>query len=153
MPNWCSNMVVFQGTENTIKKVGKLFCQLAKTERKTNRGQLPAFITEEKDWFFDIDWDGNVLFYVTRWVPNILQLIQVADHFGCGFVCEYEENGCLVYGRATYMNGLLNDVALDKKDFKNIEQDWETYTYRFEGRKYAEISDIFEILLKRKLKP
>jgi len=151
MANMCSNVVWFEANETTLKEIRELFLQMAEKEKETEYGQLPTFITEDGDWFFDIRWeDEDVLYYETRWSPNIEVVQKIAEHFKVGFTMEYEETGCLVYGRASFADGMLTDVYLENGDFGKYHFDEETDTYHFEGENYESDGEILEILLERK---
>ena len=151
MANWCSNVVWFETNETTLKKIKELFLQMREKENETNCGQLPTFITEDKDWFFNICWEvEDVLYYETRWSPNIEVVQKIAEHFGVSFTMEYEETGCLVYGRASYTDGMLTDVYLENGDFGKYHFNEDTDTYHFEGETYESDCKILEILLERK---
>lgn len=67
------------------------------------------------------------------------------------FVQDYEEMGNLIYGRATYRDGILSDIFLDDDDFEIYEQDEETDLYHFEGEEYESDYEILETLLERKI--
>lgn len=151
MANWCSNVVWFEANEATIKEIKNIFLQMAEREKETKCGQLPTFIKEDRDWFFDIRWEEeDVLYYETRWCPNIEVMQKIAKHFGVGFTMEYEETGCLVYGKATFTEGILIDSYLACDDFQAYRYNEETDTYHFEGETYESDCKILEILLERK---
>jgi hypothetical protein len=150
MANWCSNTVSFTGEQHQLDELGKLFTQMADKEKAENKGQLPPFITEDKDWLFEISWEYETLYYETRWTPNIEVIQQIADHFGVGFVHSYCETGNLVFGEATYENGALQDIFLEPGDFDQYEFDEDTDTYLFDGERYESSDEIMDILLERK---
>jgi hypothetical protein len=150
MANWCSNWVMFFGEQSSLEQVGTLFGQLAEKEEIENCGQLPGFITEDDNWFFDIRWEQGALQYDTRWVPNTAAVKDVADHFGLGFFYQYMETGNLIFGEATYENGVLRDVFLEEEDFRLFEYDDERDTYAFENDSYDSYTDLLEILLERR---
>lgn len=152
MANWCSNVVWFEANETTLKKIKNMFLQMTEKEKETNCGQLPTFITEERDCFFDIRWEEeDILFYETRWCPNIEVVQKIAEHFKVCFTMEYIETGSLVFGRATFANGMLTDVHLENRDFQTYRYDEVTDTYLFEGESYESDGEILEILLERKI--
>jgi hypothetical protein len=150
MANWCSNSVTFTGEQSQIDQLATLFTAMAKKENEENKGQLPPFITEDKDWLFDISWEGECLHFETRWSPNIEVIRQIADHYGVGFIHGYMETGNQVFGEATYENGVLHDVFLDPNDFDQYENDEETDTCTFEKETYESDMEILELLLERK---
>lgn len=152
MANWCSNVVWFEANETTLEKIRDMFLQMAEMEKETKCGQLPTFIKEDGDWFFDIRWEEeDVLYYESRWSPNTEVVQQIAEHFGVDFTMEYEETGCLVYGKATFTDGILMDNYLSGEDFQTYRYDEETDTYHFEGETYESDCEILEILLERKI--
>lgn len=150
MPNWCLNVVTFQGKPATIKNIKKLFSRMAKKEQEQNAGQLPPFIKSKRGWFFDIRWEDGILYYLTRWAPNIAALVDIAKRYHTGFTQEYEESGNLVFGKATYENGELCDKSLDSDDYDLFSYDEKKNSYLFEGRHYDSDTEILEILLERK---
>jgi len=150
MANWCSNSVMFTGEQNQIDELGTLFLQMAEKEKSEERGQLPPFITEAKDWLFYISWEAEVLCFETRWTPNTEVIRQIADHYGVGFIHGYMETGNLIFGEATYENGILIDVFLDPEDFDQYEYNEETDTCAFKEETYESDMEILELLLDRK---
>lgn len=151
MANWCNNVVWFEADPTTLQSIKKMFLQMAKKEKKTNCGQLPPFIAEERDWFFAIRWEAeDALYYDTKWSPNTEIVRHIADHYKVGFTYDYEELGCLVYGQAIFEEGILTDTCLDSQDFDSYELDEETDTYHFEGTEYDSEWEILDTLLERK---
>ncbi|MBL4675894.1 MAG: hypothetical protein JKY70_06785 [Mucilaginibacter sp.] len=150
MANWCSNTVWFTGEPHQVKGLRMLFREMAIKEKQEDRGQLPSFMKDEKDWFFNIECDGEMVHYETRWSPNVGVLKQVADHYGSGFHLYYCETGNLVYGEATYTSGELNDISLEPGDFDLYAYEEDKDEYLFEGDSYGSSEDIMEILLERK---
>ncbi|MCH5684610.1 hypothetical protein LWM68_10240 [Niabella sp. W65] len=113
---------------------------------------MPPFIEEDKDWFFAIRWEAeDTLYYETKWLPNTEAVKQIAEHFKVDFSYEYEELGCLVYGKAIFENGNLTETCLDSQDFDSYELEEETDTYHFEGKEYDSEWEILETLLERKI--
>lgn len=152
MANWCSNVVWFEADETTMQKIKEMFLQMAKKEKETNCGQLPSFIADDGDWFFNIRWEAeDVLYYDTKWSPNTEIVREIADYYKVRFTQDYEELGCLVFGRAIYANGVLTDTCLDSEDFEAYETDNETGYYLFEGETYESDYEIHETLLERKI--
>ena len=155
MANWCNNTVVFEGKPEAIKKVQQLFKTMAEKERKEEKGQLPDFIGNGNGGYFfylylDSE-DTGIFQYETKWSPNTEVVQAIAEHYKVDFVQDYEELGCLVYGRATFSDGLLTDICLSDEEFEAYSYDEETDTYHFEGKEYDSDSEILETLLDRKL--
>ena len=155
MANWCSNTVVFEGREETIQQIQRLFQTMREKEEQTERGQLPDFITDENGgYFFNLYWnegDIGVFQYETKWSPNIEIVQRIAEYYELSFVQDYEEMSNLVYGRVTFSDKLLTDVYLEDEDFESYQFDEETDTYHFEGKDYDSDCEILETLLERKI--
>lgn len=156
MANWCSNTIVFEGNEEAIKQIEKLFQAMKSKEEQTKQGQLPEFITDENGgYFFNIysnEDDTGVFQYETKWSPNIEVIQKIAAYYQVNFVQDYEEISNLVYGRVTFIDKLFTDVFLDNEDFEQYQFDEEIDTYSFEGKLYDSDCEILEILLERKIR-
>lgn len=150
MANMCRNMAAFTGEPSQLQKIAMLFAHMAIKEKQEEKGQMPDFIIADKDWFFNIEWDGDLLFYDTRWTPNFRALQEVADHYGVGFILDYMETGNLIYGQATYEAGEMNDIYLEPSDFDLYDYDDDTDTYTFENSTYEDNEAILELLLERR---
>ena len=155
MANWCSNTVVFEGTPEAITAIQELFQSMKEKEEKTEQGQLPEFMEDTNGgYFFNIYWhegDEGQFQYETKWSPNIEVLQGMASLYKVNFIQDYEEMGNLVYGRATYRDGILSDIFLGDDDFEAYEQNGETDLYHFEGEEYESDYEILETLLERKI--
>lgn len=155
MANLCSNYVVFEGNQKAIRDINALFQYMKEQEEATGHGQLPEFLSEEDGYFFELYWNEDDLDsyqYTTRWAPNMQVLQQIAMHFNVGFTLEYEEMGCLVYGKARFSGGVLTDIWLENEDFDAYLWDEREDTYQFEGETYYSQWDILDILLERRWK-
>ena len=155
MANWCSNTVVFEGKPEAITQIQELFQTLKEKEEQAEEGQLPYFSDSTNGgYFFNIYWnegdEGNFQ-YETKWSPNSEILRSIADRYQVDFVQDYEEMGNGIYGRATYQNGILDDVCLSDEDLEAYEFDEDTDSYHFEGETYESDCEILETLLERKL--
>lgn len=150
MANWCYNTVQFDCDARTMKKLETLFGKLAKREQMDGCGQLPDFSKQQDGWLFSIRWEDDTLYYETQWSPNIGVMREIADHFGAGFIHEYEESNMWIFGRAIYQEGVLTEIGLDDSDFDQYDCDEETGIYLFEGREYENSYEILETLLDRK---
>ncbi|MGG5511189.1 hypothetical protein ACPDHN_14690 [Myroides odoratimimus] len=156
MANWCSNTIVFEGNEEAIKQIEKLFQAIKSKEEQTKQGQLPEFITDENGgYFFNIysnEDDTGVFQYETKWSPNIEVIQKIAEYYQVNFVQDYEEISNLVYGRVTFTDNVRTDVFLEDEDFEQFQFDEETDTYSFEGEIYDSDCEILETLLERKIR-
>lgn len=152
MANWCNNVVWFEADQTTLQDIKEMFLQMARKEQETDCGQSPPFIKEERDWFFAIRWEAeDVLYYDTKWSPNTEIVREIAAHYKVDFIQDYEELGCLVYGRATCTGGILTDTCLEQADFDAYEYDEGAGCYHFEGETYDSEYEILETLLERKI--
>jgi hypothetical protein len=150
MPNWCCNTVVFYAEDAVMKNIQNLFRELSKLEARTMHGQLPEFVKVELGWLHEIDMEGDILYYQTKWAPNLEVMLQVAAHFKCDFKFTYDEPGMLLFGEFEYFNGKLKERSIEEAERDQMELNEENYTYRFEGQIYESEYDIYEILLERK---
>jgi hypothetical protein len=133
-----------------MKNIQNLFGELAKLETRTMHGQLPEFIKVESGWLHEIDMEGDILYYQTKWAPNLEVMLQVAQHFKCEFKYTYDEPGMLLFGEYEYFKGGLKERSIEEDERNQMELIEENYTYRFEGAIYESEYDIYEILLERK---
>jgi len=153
MANLCSNYLVFEGNQKAIRDIHALFQYMKEQEEATGRGQLPEFLSEESGYFFELYWNEDDLDnyqYTTRWAPNTEVLLKLATHFNVDFTLDYEEMGCLVYGRAAFIGGTLTDICLENEDFDTYLWDEQEDTYQFEGETYYSQWEILDILLERR---
>jgi hypothetical protein len=150
MANWCGNSVQFDCSPETMEKIIAFFDELKAKGDKKNCGQLPAFIKADTGYMFDIYWADGVLYYDTKWSPNIDIMVAIAAHFGASFTYSYDEMSMLVYGEAEYKYGVLTDICLELPDFEAYTFDEAKEVYLFEGEEYEVDYEILEILLERK---
>jgi hypothetical protein len=150
MANWCSNTVEFIGEHSQFEQLRELFEAMAGKEKKERKGQLPDFVKNEAGFLFETRWEDGILYYETKWSPNIQTMIKVADHFKVGFRHSYSEPGNMVFGEASYTEGRLIDIFLDDDDYRLYSFNEDTDTYTFENNNYESSDEILEILLERK---
>ncbi|MGY3212484.1 DUF1281 family ferredoxin-like fold protein [Mucilaginibacter sp. HD30] len=150
MANWCSNKVEFIGEHSQFESLKTLFTAMAVKENKEKRGQLPEFVTGEGGFLFQIAWENGLLYYETKWVPNTAVIVKIAEFFKVDFIHSYSESSNAVFGEASYCNGMLNDISLDRSDTELYHFNYSTDSYVFEGQEYESSDDILEILLNRK---
>ncbi len=151
MANWCYNIVSYEGGAKTIKQLKNLFLGLAQKEKKDLCGHLPEFISANEGWLFSIRWEDDVLYYETKWSPNLEIIKQVAEKYKVDYTHAYEEMGCLIYGEASYKYGILTDVFLDAIDFDSYIEIEAGNKWIFENNVYESDIEILEILLQRKI--
>jgi hypothetical protein len=162
MPNWCNNFVSFFGKEEDLIKLQEVFSEMIKQEEITNEGQLPEFakISEQlglNRWFFGLYNNSDFCYtFETRWAPNTLNLVAIADHFNLEFESEYEEGGNLIYGKSFYKNKILEELDLDRSDLLQItwieDTEEKDEYYLYQGEKYENDNEIKEIIWDKKFK-
>lgn len=150
MPNWCYNMVEFIGDTTQLKELGDLFIKLAQKEIETGNAQSPDFIQEPDRCFFDIRWEGEVLYYETKWVPNVSDIKKIAEHYYVDYIYRYDERSMYIYGEARSIRGVFSEVHLDQEDFELIEPNEAWDWYLFEGEKWQSEEEVSELMLERK---
>ena len=155
MANWCFNTVVFKGKPEVIEQIQQLFQTMKSKEEAENQGQLPGFIAEiNGGWFFNVYWnegDTGIFQYETKWAPNMEVIRMIAARYEVDSTQDYEEMGNLVYGRATFSEGIFTDIYLEEEDFDSYKFDDSKDSYHFEGETYESEYEILETLLERKI--
>jgi hypothetical protein len=154
MAYWVQNWVEFSGNENNLQEVKKMFKEMEQKEQETKEGQKPSFVSEPKEcYFFDIHTDETeTVSYTTRWSPNILDLVAIANHFKLNFVCNYEESGNQIFGKAVFTFGEVKPkfYDLDDTDFELYEYHQGTDIYTYNGEEYECESNILETIFEKK---
>lgn len=154
MANWAQNWLTFEGTPAKINKVHTAFKKMHKDELKTNEGQLPSFMNNpEQDFFFNICLDDfPTIYYETKWSPNVIDVVTIANHFKLNFEVSYEEKGSDVYGKAKFKFGdtEATHYDLDEEDFNLYSYDEEDDIYTYESEDYECEDDILEHIFEKK---
>lgn len=152
MANMCSNTLFFWGDEENLKQMRKTFKKMIEKQSFDNIGVLPGFASrDKKGFFFDIfTIDFEVIYYETKWVENIEEVLEIAKRYNLNFSLEYEELGNLLVGKTIYQDGNIVEYRLAREDFDKVIFDEETSKYKFEGGSYESMCDIFNIILSRK---
>jgi hypothetical protein len=151
MANWCYNEVRFSGDQAKVEAVHQMLREMEDRQTNSHEWHMPDFITVENSHFFDIGIADDVVSYRTRWVPNLLALVQIADHFDLGFNAKYEETAMLIYGEGQYDNGVAHDYRLTHEDLMQCTYDQESGLYDFNGQKFECQEEIFAPLLQAKI--
>lgn len=151
MPNWCSNQILFTGSEENQKKVIKLFIDLQEKENKENCGQKPEFSNLD-DYFFNIYIDGETIDFETRWSPKIELCIEIAKHFELNFECTYIESGNQIFGKTIYTekNEQAEELDLDNFDYNLFSYDDDNDSYNYKGENYESDFEILEKIWEEK---
>lgn len=118
--------------------------------KKKIAGNFPPFIKADIGYMFDIYWADSILYYDTKWSPNIDIMVAIADFFGASFTYNYDEMAMLIYGEAEYKYGVLTDICLEWDEMQSYTYDEGKNVYLFESGEYDCDYEILEILLERK---
>ena len=105
MPNWCSNMLNFEGGINSLNSFYIDWNESLKTHEGFNPLVHKGFKTHEDctGYFFDADELGkhDTSFDVTvqtKWAPLEGELQDICKRYDLTCRCEYEESGMGLYG-------------------------------------------------------
>jgi hypothetical protein len=109
MKKWCSNRVIFYAGRSTQVILAELFTALSKGEQNAVKGLMPPFVLTNGFRYRNIRWDygESVVYYETNGSPNLRELIELADFYGCAFECTYSIPDSMMYARAMYNHGIL----------------------------------------------
>lgn len=154
MANWCSNSLEFQGIPESLTAAHFLLAGMRRSQKITGEGQLPPWSALTDGYFFELEnpRDAPQRFeYETRWSPNTIAVVEIADRFGLGFLLHYEQRGDLLFGFVRYAGGKLEETRLDAKDFNSYRYDETTGCYRYQGQWLEDVLEIWKILLARKM--
>ena len=153
MPNWCSNYVSFEGSEENIRKVDEIFEKMIQSN--SPEGKKPDFQEEVLEgYYFDISkQDSGLYSYETRWGPNILDLELIGRHCGVSFISEFEELGNWVFGKAKFdvnQTDGLRIMELDHNDTSDILFDEEDDSFVYKDQKSESDREILEQIFRDK---
>jgi hypothetical protein len=151
MANWCFNTVRFTGEPDKVKLIVYQFLSLRLKELETGNGQLPDFIEKETNYFFEISVKSGVLTFITRWIPPVEIMLEIAKHYTVDFEFDFEEIANGIYGKVIYKAGKATVFNLSAADFAAYSFDEEAGKYMFEEKYYDDNAEIFEMMLKRKM--
>ena len=157
MPNWCYNNVTFEGEENNLENLNKLFEKTIDIQNKTGQGQLLFGLEESIDgYMFDIQiqdmYPGylNVSFE-SRWAPIPNDIVRIAELFNLQFEYDYEEGGMNLYGKYTFKyeeeEGVLYEQSASEEDINSCrykEEDDEDDPEDMSGLNLEKLESIIE---------
>lgn len=150
MANWCHNSVRLTGEPEKVAAVTAFFKNIAAQQEQRNY-ELPGFVTAEHKGMFEIWFRDEHIHFRSAWAPPINALIEIADHFGTGFIDKYEEPGMFVYGKAYYHDGELEGIRLTRADAGKIGYDEEREVFLFEGKEFDNDEVIIYSLYAKKI--
>ena len=102
MANWCQNTVTFEGPEDRLKTINKLFLKMVKLQIATEKGHIfPLFqnVNEDMKYLFNIylsdeeDPVGGYIQFETKWSPDPMSFMLIANMFDVSFTYQAEEIG------------------------------------------------------------
>jgi hypothetical protein len=145
MANWCSNFIQ---TDN--EDVIDVFNYLAKKEQQEGHGQTLDYFADDRFLFSIVVEDGHIS-CETKWAPPIDTILNLSKRFDCRVELDYDEPGCLLFGKYIADKGEETAYFLTDKDFDLFEYDEDKNSYMFEEQEWESDSDIKELLLERKM--
>jgi hypothetical protein len=77
----------------------------------------------KEHYFFDVQVDGENIYFTTRWSPAIVDILDIAKEYDLGFHLEYEENGMLLYGQVKYEDGILSERFLEQDEYPEEDEE------------------------------
>ena len=150
MANWCHNCVRLSGEQEKISAVTAFFKTIEQQQEQGNY-DLPDFITAKHTSIVEIWFRDEHIHFRSAWSPPINALIEIADHFGTGFINKYEEPGMFVYGKAYYHEGKLDGISLTRADAQQIGYDEKREVFLFEGKEFDNDEVIIYSLYAKKI--
>ena len=155
MPNWCSNYVSFEGSEENIRKVDEIFEKMIQRQSISSQGEKPDFQEEILEgYYFDIaKQDSGIYSYETKWGPNVLDLELIGRHCNVSFIVEFEELGNYVFGKAKFdvnQTDGLRIMELDHNDISDISYDEEDDSFVYKDQKSDSELEFLEQIFKDK---
>ena len=150
MPNYCSNSVVFTGTEKQLEQVHGLFAEIQRLQELNGRFHLPHFAAREQGHMLDIRFDRGSILYETRWVPNTARLVEIADFYNAGFTSRYWEMANGLYGTAGYDLEKIYVVSINSEDWQKVCYDQQLKGYPHNGDVFEYEGDLLDRILEEK---
>ena len=151
MPNWCLNTIYFSGDTTELKTA---IADAVERQRESGNGELILESLGVKDgYFFDIYFeDTDILQYCSRWSPNCSDVAELCKAFNVSAHHEWEEEGNLVFGRASYSSdGKYDEHHIpvkwldDNVKWPNYDDEViDVYTYIPTGETFETLLDLIE---------
>lgn len=150
MPNWCLNTIYFDGDTTELKTA---IADAVERQRESGNGELILESLGVKDgYFFDIYFeDTDILQYSSRWSPNCQDVAELCKAFNVSAHHEWEEEGNLVFGRASYSSDGKYDEHHIPNKWLDDNVEWPdgdvnpcVYTYKPTGETFEVLLDLIE---------
>jgi len=128
MANWCSNHVQFDGPEEQISKIQKVFAKMEEIDKRTHHASKFLLIekNEDLDYMFGISFEegDDYMSYETKWSPDPKQFQIIAQMFGVGFTYSAEELGMGIYCEYRYdpKENVLYEKALTSEEIASCNR-------------------------------
>lgn len=156
MANWALNTVTFKGKETKIEEIKILFEKMNEDEEQTGEGQLPYFVIEDEEHFFNI-WikkkvnESIEIDYETRGHQNVEVLVEIANHFNVDFEVTFQELEMDIFGKAIFIAGNPDAkmIVLEDEDYKKVEYLEDEDIFLYNGKEYEQF-EMMEALLDEK---
>lgn len=145
MPNWCNNVATFSGEKENLDNLFNAIRAAIRKEEETREGQKIHSSEIKEGYFFDMYFDGDTLYYETRWSPNVEDVAELCKEFSVSADVEFSEPGCQIHGvgycyeDGTYMTEYVNQRFLEK-----IEYDMDKNVYLYNENEYESEDLIIE---------
>jgi hypothetical protein len=150
MANMCYNFVTCTGSAANITKFKKVL-QDGIEHMRTFHEATSLGVDIQEGYFFDVYINDQekptelVFTYETKWAPNLKDLANVAKNAKLDMVCEYNECGVSLYGKATIdKHGFVNDDEVSGEFINLIEYNNKTGYYEYDGIEYETEGDIID---------
>mgnify|MGYP002507674544 CR=1 FL=1 len=148
MANMCYNHVTCTGSAANITKFKKVL-QDGIEYMRVHRHATSLGVDIEEGYFFDLYINDQekptelVFTYETKWTTNLKDLANVAKNAKLDMVCEYNECGVSLYGKATIdRSGMYVDDEVSGEFMDLIEYNEDTGYYEYDGVEYETEGDI-----------
>ena len=151
MGNWCLNEVQFIGDDLQLQELGKMIAELIEKEAKSGRGQLFPIAEVKEGYLFEVSYADGQLSYLTKYMPNSVMVMALADYLGLDFVHLYCEPAMGVFGQDTYHKGQLLEVFISAEDYQKFDFEYGK-GYTFENKLYPTEDQVLRIILNQKSK-
>lgn len=149
MGNWCLNEVRFIGDELQLQELGKMIAEVIKREEKSGRGQLFPVAEVKEGYLFEMSYTDGQLRYLTKYMPNTVMIMALADYLELDYVHLYCEPAMGVFGQYSYHKGQLFEVFISAEDYAKFDFEYGK-GYTFEDKLYLTEDEVLRIILNQK---
>lgn len=152
MANWCSNTVIFSGSEKNLENLSKLMNKTIELQKLNDwNGQILFGLEGILDgYLFDIRYEDCVLYFESKWITLPNEMVRIAQLFDLTFIYEYSEFGSELYGKYTYdSDGNLYDQCLNDDDIDQCriksDDDLDDEEYNLSELDYNKIDELINL--------